>query len=250
VTDTSQLRTRIADELNRQQSDIIGSPSLSLGLVIVREINSAVKHHESTRFRWNETKEDEWATTASGERIYALPGKIVKMDTLKVKYSNSYIELRKRTWDYIDTRDRLVTGAQGVPFEYAIYGNVLRVYPTPNGAYTLVGSYMRRTLPTSLTGSYTGIITMGGASLTVTSTASHNNRLNGWTTDGEELIRARALASVQIFYLKDEQAKMEMSLLTQARLPFLSVRERQAFERLADETQDLGASGVVQPYDI
>ncbi len=250
MTDTNNLRARIAEELEREPSDIIGSPSLSVGLVINREINNAIRHYESTRFRWNETRESEFATTVSGTRTVALPANLVRMDTLKVIYSATYIPLNRRTWDYIEEQDRLVTGAPGVPADYVIYGNILRLYPVPNQALTLVGSFIHRVRPTSLSGSYCAVVTMGGGSMTATSSASHINRLDGWTTDGEELIRARAVAAIEINYLKNETAKIEMGGLAAAREAFLSVREKQAYERLVDEAQDAGATGLISPYEI
>lgn len=250
MSDTRNLRLRIAEELDRQASDTIGLGGLTVGLAINREINNAIRHYESTRFRWNETREDEFTTTVSGTRVYSLPPTLVRLDTLKLVYNGSYIPIIIRAWDEIEDRDRDVTGSNGVPHEGAIYGNILRLLPIPNGAYTLVASYIHRVRPTSLTGSYCGITTMGGASLTTTTTASHNNRLDGWTTDGEELIRARAAAAFEINYLKDENAKIEMGLLGRAGEPFLSVREKQSFERLVDEAQDASATGKTRPYEI
>ena len=250
MSDTSALRQVIADQLERQPSDIIGSPSLSVGLVINREINAAIAHYESSRMRWNQVRESEFATTVSGTRAYSLPATLVKLDTLKVIYSDAWIPLQKRSWSEIEERHRQVTGAQGLPFEYTTYANVLRLYPVPNQALTLVGSYVQRFPPTSLTGSYCAVITMGGGSLTVTSTASHNNRLNGWTTDGEEVIRHRAFAAVKINYLRDAEAKLEAGALAQMREGYLSMMEKQAFERLADEAADFGSAGYVRPYEI
>lgn len=250
MSNTEALRQRIADELEREPSDIIGSPSLSVGYVINREINSAIRHYESSRFRWNETRESEWVTTSSGTRTYALPAGFIRMDTLKLKYNNAYITLHPRVWDDLEERDRQVTGASGIPYEYAIYGNILRVYPIPNQSLTLVGSFLTRTRPTSLSGSYCAVVTMGGSSMTATSTASHNNRMDGWTTDGEELIRARAAAAVSINYLRDQDAIGEMRGLLAMREPYLSIRERLAYERLSDEAQDATGAGIIRPYGI
>lgn len=253
MSDTNALRQRIAGELLLRPENLVafkGLPTLTFARAINHEINSAIRHYESTRFRWNETRESEFATTVSGTRVYSLPASLVRLDTLKVIYSTSYIPIHLRTWEEIEERDRRVTAADGVPTTAALYGNILRLYPVPNGAYTLVGSYIFRVRPTSLTASYCAIIAMGGGSLTATSTASHNNRLDGWTTDGEELVRARALAGVEINYLKNERALVEMGMLAQAREPYLSVREQQAFTRLADEAQDFGAPGLIRPYNI
>ena len=252
MSDTVHLRARIADELNRQESDIIGSPSLSVGYVINREINEAIRHYESTRFRWNELREVTIASTTSGGRYVSLPADFVKMDSLKLIYSggDSYIRLKKRTWDELEEADREVSASDGPPTRYAFYANHLRLFPVPDQAYTLVGSYIRRFRPTSLSGSYCAVVTMGGGSLTATSTASHNNHLDGWTTDGEALIRARARASIEINYLNNAGAKIEAGQLALNGLTYLSLNERSAFERLADETQDAQSTGRIRPVRI
>jgi len=245
MSDTNALRQRIADEINRQPSDLIGSPSLSVGYVINREINSAIKHYESKRFRWNEKRDTTVATTVSGTRNYSLPADFIKMDTLKLVYSSSYISLKSRSWGEIDEQDRLATGSRGVPSVYAIHGTIVRLYPVPQGAYTLLASYINRFPLTSLTGSY-----CGSQTITPTTTASHNNRLNGWYIDGEELIRARAKAAVEINYLEDADAIAEMRMLKASRSPFLSITEELAFKQLADETSDALSTGKIRPYPI
>lgn len=250
MSDSVNLRQRIADELSRQPTDIIGSPSLSLNYVVNREIDDAIRHYEATRLRWNEKREHEFATTTSGGRTISLPATFIGMDTLKLVYNGSYIRVNKRTWAEIEDMDTEVSAADGPPTLFALYGNVIRLFPVPNGSYTLVGSYVMRFPPTSLTGSYCGIITMGGGSLTVTTTASHNNRLNGWTTDGEALIRARARASVEINYLNVESAITEMRQLQAQNQPYLCIRERIAFERLVAETNKAQATGYIKPSRI
>lgn len=250
--DTNDLRIRIASELNRALTDSFGNSGETFAAAVNREINSAIKHYESTRFRWNEVRESEWATTVAGTRNYSLPANFVRMDTLKLIYSGNYIKVHKISWDELDAMDTQSSGAsRGIPTRYAVYGNIIRLFSIPQGAYTLVGSFIRRFLPTSLTGSYTSVIPMGGGySLTVTTTASHNNRLDGWTTDGEPLIRARAKAAVRINYLKDQAAIAEMSGLTALGLAFLSIQERQSYERLAAETSDMLATGYVRGYGL
>jgi hypothetical protein len=251
MSDTNALRLRIADELDRQAADIIGSPSLSVGYAINREINSAIQHYESTRFRWNEVRETALFTTVAGARTYSLPADFIRMDTLKLSYSGSYIHQFKRAWDEVESRDRNVAGSQGLPSEYTIYGNVVRFGPVvPNGAYTAVGSYIRRFRPTSLTGSYCAIITMGGGSLTATSSASHVNRLDGWTTDGEELIRARAKAAFQMNYARDQNALIELKMLAASGAPYLSLPEKLAYSTLSGETAALITTGRVTPWYI
>lgn len=239
MSDTNNLRERIAGELNLRRDNFLpGQPSLSVGLVINREINSAIQHYEIARFRWNEVRESAIATTVSGTEVYSLPASLVRLDTLKVTFGSTRFYLKSVNWEEIEARVRETT-AQGMPRDYAVYGNVIRLHPIPNGAFSLNGSYIQRVRPTSLTPSYCSLIVMGGATLTATTTASHNNRLDGWTTDGGELVRARASAAVKIKYLDNDAQKVEMAGLSQAGLPFLSVIERLAFDRVALERSDI-----------
>lgn len=251
MSSTNDMRVRIASELNRALSDGFGNSGETVATAINRCINAAIQHYESTRFRWNEVRESEFATTVAGTRNVSLPANFISMDTLKLVYSGGYQKVTKRSWEEIDTKDTRVSGSSGIPSEYTIYGNVLRLNPTPNAALTLVASFIKRELPTSCTGSYTAVIPIGSSySLTVTSTASHNNRINGWFTDGEALIRARAKADMLINYIKKPEAIAEMQGVVSRREPYLSVQEGLAYERLADETSDALATGSVRPYCI
>ena len=248
MTDTANMRTRIADELNRQPSEIIGSPSLSVGLVINREINSAIKHYESMRTSWSEVKDAVFGETTSGQRSYSLSTSDIrwlKIDSIKLEYNNSYITLDPITWSEMEEKDRQITGSTGLPQNYVIYSKQVRMYPVPNQSMTILMSYLERPLLTSLTGCFTGT-----GSQTPTSTASHNNRLGGWYDDGAALIRARAKAAVQIKYLRDGNATAEAALIAQTGGSFLSMIEKQAYERLTDEIQDQLSTGRLKPYFI
>lgn len=218
-----------------------------------RCINDAIGHYESTRFRFNEKKNFDFAAGVAGTRTYSLPADFISMDSLKIKYSDSQLQLKKRSWEELDAKDTQVSGAsRGIPCEYAIGGNVVKLWPIPNSVtMTFVASYIRRFLPTSVTGSYTAVMPMAGSySLTVTTTASHNNRCNGWTTDAKDLIRTRAVADIKINYRKNPAAMAEMQRLFSSRETFLSIHERQAYERLADETFDAVATGRIEGYRL
>lgn len=251
MSDTNALRTQLASELNRALTDSFGNSGETFATAINRAINGAIQHYESDAFRWNQVFNSEFATTVAGTRTYSLPQDFIRMDTLKLIYSGSYLDIEKKSFKEIDAKDKSVSSGRGVPSEYATYANVLRLYPPPVGAYTLVASYMRRYLPTSVTGSYTAVIPFAGSySMTVTTTASHNNRLNGWTTDGAELIRARAKAALQVNYLKDAAAISEAQSFALSRQPYLCAREALAYLALVDETEELAATGLIRPYCI
>lgn len=245
MTSTNMMRTRIADELNRRPGDIIGSPSLSVGLVINREINNAIKHYESMRVWWTEVRDWFIGSTVDGTRYYSLTADFLQMDSVVIHYNSSKWPLTRRSWADIEDKDRSVDSVKGTPQDYVIFANQMRLFPTPNGAYSLIGSYIKRTYPTSLTGSYTNT-----TSHSPTTTASHNNRLGGWYEHGEELIRQRAKAAVQINYLRDTNARTEMAILQSQGQDFLSMMEKQAHAQLSDEVKDRLSSGRVRPYFI
>jgi hypothetical protein len=253
MTDTNAIRAKIASELNRPLTDLFGNSGETFATVVNRSINDAISHYENTHFRWNQIRRHEFATTAAGVRAVSLPATFLKMDTLAVKYGGNYLPIRQITIAELDLMDTRVsaTSNSGLPSRFAIYGNLLQLYPAPGGAYTLAATYIRRTLPTSATGSYTAQIAFDGTySATVTTTASHNNQLNGWTSSGEGLVRARATASIKTDYLLDPSAIAEMQGLASNREPFLSVREAFAFKSLAGETFDALSSGRIVGYAL
>ena len=214
------MRERITDELNR--SDLTAE--------IDRQINSAVRHYESTRMRWNEVRDWAVATTVAGTRYYSLTSDFLRFDSLKIARSGNYVELRPRTWRWIENRDSQVTPSRGVPTDYVVYADQLRVYPAPDSSMTMIGAYIQRGTSTTLTASSSG----------------------GWLahTGGEELIRARAVAGVRIDRLREPQALAEMAQLAAQRKTYLSIKEEISFAALTDERNDALASGFVEPDPI
>lgn len=251
MSTTDVLRARIASELNRPLTGSFGNSGETFAIVVNREINAAIRHYQSQPFRWNQVMNSETNTTVSGTRSYSLPADFLSMTTLKLIYNGNYIPVKRASFEWIDARDTKVTAFTGIPTRYAIYSNILRLFPAPNGAYTLVASYTKRFLPTSVTGSYTAVIPVAGSyTMTVTTTASHNNRLNGWTTDGSALIRARATAAIKINYLKNTQAIAEFEGILSRREPYLCAAEAVAYQQLVDETFDIVATGLIKAYPI
>ena len=251
MSDTNALRARIASEANRPLTDDFGNSGETFATAVNREINNAITHYAATRFTWNEVQPpSEFTTTVSGTRNYSLPSTFTMIDTLKLIYTGNYITLGKRSFSEIDGMDTKVTAATGVPSVYCIYGNTIRLFPAPNGAYTLVASGIRSPMPTSLTGSYTAVATVYPHSLTVTSTASHNSRRDGWTMAGAALISARARAAIQINYLNNERAITEMAMLAQTGQQYLSVRERQAHQMVLGAMVSLESDGRIKGYTL
>ena len=117
------------------------------------------------------------------------------MNSLEVIYSGQYNEIPRGTVEEVNElnyKPSLTSVSISIPIRYTIDQNVLVLGPPTNAARTLVASYVKRFLPTSVTDSTTTVVVVGGNySLTVTTTTSHKNRLNGWTTDGADLIALR-----------------------------------------------------------
>ncbi|MBM3505140.1 MAG: hypothetical protein FJX65_14855 [Alphaproteobacteria bacterium] len=205
MTDFVTMKSRIADELARSD----------LATFVGREINSAIKHYESTRFWWNEEKEFALGNTANGTRYYATPANFIRADSLKINYNGAFYDLTPRIWEYIEHRDNQSTPTKGAPREYAVYNDNFRLFPVPDGTYAMLLSYLKR--QTDLSG---------------------DTDSNGWTTFGEELIRTRAARSIEIRYLRKPVAIAEAAQMAALGKHFLSNAECIAFESLKDEMQE------------
>lgn len=220
MTTLAVIRERIANELHWRAGD----GRIPSAQIIDDEVRSAIAHYESERTRWTETFDSLVATTADGSRSYTASNCWIAFDSLKIIDSGSYVVLRRLTWGELEERDLRVTGSEGTPFDYAIMNNIIRLYPTPDAAYTLLGSGIRRL-----------------------ATLTANADTNGWLTYGEELIRSRAKMAVRINFYGDPEAITEMR---EAGGDFLSHQERIAFQRVRDETFDILSTGRTRPYFI
>lgn len=252
--DTNYLRARIASELNRSLADLFGNSGETFATAVNRAINQAIAHYESQPFRWNKVRRLEFATTTAYAPNTSLPADFISMNRLEMIYSGRYYEICRGTTEEvndINSQPSLTSISSSIPYKYTIDQNVLVLGPPTNAARTLVASYIKRFLPTSITDSTTAIVVMGGNySLTVTTTTSHKNRLNGWTTDGADLIVARAKADLKINYLANPDAIQEMAVIASKGEDFLSVAEKQAYTALADETFDSQSTGKVRKYGL
>lgn len=254
--DTNYLRTRVASELNRSLADAFGNANETFAQCVNRAINQAISHYESQPFRWNQVRRFEWAATVAYTGEYTLPANFLSMTRLEITHSGRYVEIPRRTLEEIDRINDMpsasLTGiSTALPSFYAIDGNVAILAPPPNAAKSLAASYIKRYLPTSCTDSTTTkLVFAGSLTVTPTTTTSHKNRLNGWTTDADDLICARAKAIIRIDYLNDTAAIQEMSIIASKGEDFLSAAEMQAYSMLADERFDMQATGRVKKYGI
>jgi len=149
--------------------------------VSVRQIGSAItraiEQVASERFWFNQGRVT--TVTVSGVDTCALPAGLRRDDLVQILVGGTYYPLVKRSKAELD--DMLLGDANtGQPTDYALVGSVLQLYPTPNAVYTIAA---------------TGIY--DGAAL-ATDTSS-----NAWTTEGADLIVARAKVSLARDILKN-----------------------------------------------
>ena len=93
---------------------------------------------------------------------------MIEIDALTTTVSNNRYPLTRRGYGYLED---ISSGQQytSLPYDYAFYGEQLRIYPIPNGAYACrISAHVR---------------------LTLTSTASGSV---AWTNEAEGLIRRHA----------------------------------------------------------
>lgn len=170
------MQDRIADEIAR--TDLTSQIRLA--------IQSAIRHYEIERFWSNETQAT--LTTSSSQVYYPLSGlasAYQNEDSIILVVNQTKYPLIKRAYDYLEAVDASTT-LTGQPTDYAIYKNNIRLFPTPNGAYPFIMSYVSKP-----------------------ATLSATTDDNFWTTDAESLIRGRAKWDVYINLIRDQEGAKE-----------------------------------------
>lgn len=135
-------------------------------------ILSAIEHYRRSRWYFLESRAQTFSTVASQE-FYGtsdntnIPNLSV-IDELTITVNSTRYQLIERAWEYID-RVLSTTTILGPPTHYAYYAQQLRLSPIPDAVYSVRIS---------------GVIRLADLSADADT--------NAWTTDAEELIRARA----------------------------------------------------------
>ena len=196
----SELINAVADDVNR--SDMTSNCSDAVVL--------AIRHYDRKSW-WFQEGSATFSTTASVE-LYPLASNFREMEYVEAKYpGDNWQEVVRCDFPSLKRKLQGVT-VTGYPDEYAIYDNALYLGYAPNGSYQ-VRYYYNKTL-TDLTA----------------------NASNAWTTDGEELIRARAAKKVAMDVLHDA----ELAGLFEA-------SERDALNSLTDENERRTTTGKITP---
>jgi hypothetical protein len=170
VPDLATLKARIATDLRR----------VDLGADIGYAIADAVAQYQPRRFAFNQTRDnfdtiagvDFYGARSAGETYITqpnmIPGDVAEIDAVTLTYAGSRWTLDP--WSFERGEESAAsTTTQGQPRAWSWFGQQLRLYPTPDTAYVMTLSYLRR-IPAP--------------------TADGDD--NAWTTDAEQLIRACA----------------------------------------------------------
>lgn len=213
------LRDRILDEL--AESSLTSQVELA--------IRSAVDAYQRETFYFTESF-SLTATTSAGAEYYSAAdfsfiSGLPHIDSIVLLNGTTRVPLTKRSKLYMDDIATETT-SQGEPGEFSYYAQRLRLYPIPDGEYTLIVSSDPRQ-----------------------ATLSASTDTNVWTTEAEELIRYRAKADVEINVERNPEAKAEAMALASGGYPYLSLQEKIAHQALVRETV-LRSSADIQPNEF
>jgi len=185
-TNYGQMQATIAFELGGRSD---------LTTQIQNSIQTAIAKWERERFYFNELNAINAFNTVAGQEYYSSSSyapiaTIAHIDKIWALVSNNRYFFEPRTMQYLDEVSvNPSVAAPSVGVDYAYYGEQLRFYPIPDGAY-----------PISIQG------TQRFASL------SDATDTNAWTQDAEALIRAEAKLDLYLNVLKDEEQAIIMKV--------------------------------------
>ena len=155
------MQNRIADELHR--TDLTTSSRLT------NAIQSAIKHYERERWWFTEATTSASLTTSAGQATYPLPSDFKRLDSLVLTINGSKRGIDPMPYGQMDARDAGTSSVRGPSKWWAIYAEVLRLYPIPDGIYVQTMSYQKHM-----------------------ATLSASTDTNAWMDEMEPLIRTKA----------------------------------------------------------
>lgn len=166
------MQARIDSELRR--TDLVS------GGYAANAIKDAIKVYERERWYFNEATTSASLTTSAGLATYSLPADFMKIDSLKVTINGWKCDADPMPYLEMDARDSGNSATQGPPKWWAVYADLLRLYPVPDGTYVQTLSYQKRL-----------------------TTLSASTDTNAWVDDLEALIRQKAKEIICREVLKD-----------------------------------------------
>lgn len=147
-----------------------------IGLHVSSHLALAIRHYEREPLFFNEARTS--IASVSGTEFYSLPADFVAPLSLALVNGGNRFVLEQFSLDRHEGEVGQIS-ATGMPYAFSFVTNQIRAYPTPDNSYTFNLTYIRRL----------AALSSAGAS-------------NSWTTDGEELIKARAQKTLCLGVLK------------------------------------------------
>lgn len=203
------LKSRIATDLHRSD----------LTTAIASAVSDAIAEYQGRRFHFNQVRDT--FVTVAGQEFYAegsdpddIPDDIAELDAVTATINGRRCKLHPRSFGASEQISTMTT-ARGQPTHFAWYAQQLRLYPIPDGVYTVTLSYLQRI----------GVPAADGDS-------------NAWTTEAEQLIRAAAKKALCRDYLRDQEGESAAERAESAAL------RRLKREALQLDTGALAPSGI------
>src|SRR5215475_7881318 len=129
MADYGTLKGQIATDLRRS----------NLSAEIAQAVLDAIQCHSDERFYFNETSIYTLSTVAGTDDYDITPQdpiqEYIRIHKLRTLQSNTWYTLTRETPD--DLEDLRSTPTNGQPFRWAIHGNELQLWPTPQAVYAI-----------------------------------------------------------------------------------------------------------------
>lgn len=182
-------------------------------------IAAAIRHYRTERLVFN-TQRSTLTTSASAEYYTLSSLNLIECDLVRHNSSARRTVLYERTFEWLD--DRNSPTAVGIPTDFAIQQQELRLHPIPDRTYSLL-----------LVNHY---------DLVDVSVSASDGATNAWMTDGYDLIKLHAIADLHINYIRAEESQSEAAAAR--------VMESEIFDKLKIRANREQSTGRVKPYCV
>lgn len=203
-----ELKARIADDLVRSD----------LTTQIAAEINDGITKFQRRRFWFNETR-DETFSTVVGQYIYdytdlASITDLIEVDALYSTVSSYVRQLRPVPPEELETLGG-TNALTGEPTSWCYFAQSIRLYPVPNGVYSMrIQGQIRKAGPTD----------------------DNDTTYNVWTYEAFELLRCYAKRQIAMHTLRD----LEM-------VAIMNDAVKSQINDLLAETSKRNGTGIIRP---
>lgn len=205
MTTLAVMKARIANELG-QRTD--------LDAEIAYAINDAIAAYQAENFHFNQGRSITF-NTVNGQAFYGEADEAALARVWTIHYAMLFIGNQPYTLAHLDPANAEASSSNGTstgqPSYYTWYGDQIRLYPVPDGAWTV----------------------RLGCTASVPAPATDGEASNPWMTHAERLIRSRAKLELALHVLHEETTAIAMGEAV-----------KEAFRQLKDKTtKRTGAPG-------